>query len=174
MHGLFRPQNYPSDILPWRRQPILIYSIQFHQLWIKHSIHIYECVRFILFHNTTSLFPTMQLCPLVHPSSPVCASHMLQLCDSTGAPWIYQKRHFLHIGIFSDLSLHRSCARCHNHCEFICEAALLCPERIRFIYTYMYVSVSVRVYVRVSAGAHGGQEDIWSPGNGITGQCEPP
>lgn len=34
----------------------------------------------------------------------------------------------LHAMLGSGLSLHRACSSCYNHCEFICTAALLCPE----------------------------------------------
>lgn len=32
-----------------------------------------------------------------------------------------------HTGLLSGFSLHRSCAGCHNHCEFLCATALLRP-----------------------------------------------
>ena len=34
----------------------------------------------------------------------------------------------LHVGIWAELSPHRSHAHCHSQCEFICAAALLCLE----------------------------------------------
>lgn len=37
-------------------------------------------------------------------------------------------------GIWSGLVLHRSCTCCHNHHEFRCVAALLCPEDSIVIY----------------------------------------
>lgn len=35
-------------------------------------------------------------------------------------------------GIWYSLSLHGSCVCCHNHCEYICAAALLCAKRYYF------------------------------------------
>lgn len=34
----------------------------------------------------------------------------------------------LHVMLGSGLRLHRACSSCYNLCEFICTAALLCPE----------------------------------------------
>lgn len=201
MHGLFRPQNYPSDTLPWRRQPILIYSIQFHQLWIKHSSsHIWMCeVQSVSQHYKSLLYHAV-----VSFGSPIKSSLCFSHAPDVWLHWstmdlpeetLLRKTDFPFPSNYQ-LPMARGEILCfllspYWHFLWLEFAQILCTlsqplwvhmcscaavSRKNKIYLYLHVCVCVCASVRASKCrcSWRPKEDIWSPGNGIQANVSHP
>lgn len=194
MYGLFRTQNYLSGTLPSRRWPILILSIQF-QLWIKHSnSHIWTCE----VHSVSQYYKSLPYHAVVSFCSPIksslCFSHALDVWfhwSTVDLPeeTLLRKTDFPFPHKWQGVRFCASLLSPYWAFLWLELAQILCTlsqllwvhmcsctavSRKYKIYLYLYVCVCASVCASKCRCPWRPKAVIWSPGNGITGQCETP